>query len=265
MGFKRLFGIGDPDESVEVDTQIPGPVYPGGEVKGGVFLKGGSRDMPVEGVYLRFTVRYVNYDNEEHDYQFQNASAVTYGSTLSTSFTLHKGAEERLTFSARLPWETPVSELGGRALGVVLSVKTRLRRDWNDDGTEVDNDLLHISALPLHEAVLDAFAEEGYYCDSAHVVHSYIPDTEQSHGFYESFVLTDRAPAPGRPEQLEVVFQTNVVGALIHVRRAALDVQSWDRKPPARRFPAAHHEVGQVDWHPRIRKVLEELALLDGH
>jgi hypothetical protein len=27
--------------------------------------------------------------------------------------------------------------------------------------------------------------------------------------------------------------------------------------------PAAHHEVGQVDWHPQVRKVLDALALVD--
>lgn len=112
---------------------------------------------------------------------------------------------------------------------------------------------------------MDAFAEEGYFCDSAYVVDSYVPNTEQHRGFYQGFVLTDRAPGAGRPEQLEVVFQTNVVGALIHVRRAALDERDWEDKPPARRFTAAHHEVGQTDWHPRIRKTLGELALLDNH
>ncbi|WP_225834506.1 sporulation protein [Streptomyces sp. NK08204] len=258
MGFKRLFGIGDPDQAIEVDTQILGPVYPGGDVKGEVLLRGGSRDTPIDAVYLRMTVRYTNYNGEECDYEFDSCCARPSG------FTLRKGKEQRLTFCERLPWETPVSELGGRALGVVLSVKSRLRRDWNDEGADVDNDLLHISALPLHEAVLEAFAEEGYYCDSAYVVGSYIPEVEQRHGFHQSFVLTDRSPGPGRPEQLEVVFHTNVVGALVHVRRAAPDERAWDRKPPVRRFPAAHHEVGHVSWRPQVRKALEELVLIDG-
>ncbi|WP_225823753.1 sporulation protein [Streptomyces naphthomycinicus] len=257
MGFKRLFGIGDPDEAIEVDTQVFGPVYPGGDVKGEVLLRGGARDTPVDGIYLRFTVRCTRYDGEERDYEFDSCVA------RPSDFTLHKGEEQRLTFSERLSWEVPVSELGGRALGVVLSVKSKFRRDWNDDGTEVDNDLLHMSALPLQEAVLDAFAEEGYYCDSAYVVDSYIPGVEQHRGFYQTFVLTDRSPGPRRPEQLEVVFHTNVVGALVHVRRAAPEVRSWDKKPPVRRFAAAHHEVGHVDWRPRVRKVLEELVLLD--
>ncbi|MCN9244034.1 sporulation protein [Streptomyces sp. RY43-2] len=257
MGFKRLFGIGDPDEAVEVDTQILGPVYPGGEVKGEVLLRGGTRDTRIEGIYLRFTVRHTDYSGEQRDYEFDSCVAKP------SDITLRKGEEERLTFSERLSWETPVSELGGRALGVVLSVKSKLRRTWDDEGTEVDNDLLHISALPLHEAVLDAFAEEGYHCDSAYVVDESIPNTEHHHYFHQCFVLTDHASVPGRPEQLEVVFQTNVVGAVVHVRRATPDVRDWTDKPPTRRFPAAHHEIGQVDWRPRVRKALEELALLD--
>ncbi|MET7647735.1 sporulation protein [Streptomyces sp. NPDC005426] len=259
MGFKKLFGIGSPDEAIEVDTQILGPVYPGEDVKGEVLLRGGARDMPVQGIYLRISVRYTDYDGEERDYEFDSCSA------RPSDFILRTGEEQRLTFSERLSWETPVSELGGRALGVVLSVKSSLRRDWDDEGTEVDNDLLHISALPLHEAVLDAFAEEGYYCDFAHVVDSYLPHVEQHRGFYRSFVLTDRSPGGGRLEQLEVAFHVNVVGALVHVRRAAPDVRGWDRNTPVRRFAAAHHEVGHVDWRPQVRKVLDELALLDDH
>ncbi|WP_405404220.1 sporulation protein [Streptomyces sp. NBC_01104] len=259
MGFKRLFGGGDPDEAIEVDTQILGPVYPGQDVKGEVLLRGGSRATRIDGIYLRISVRYTDYNGEERDYEFDSCCA------RPSSFTLAKGEEQRLTFSERLSWETPVSELGCRALGVVLSVKSTLRRDWNDDGTEVDNDLLHISALPLHEAVLDAFAEEGYFCDSAYVVDSYIPDVEQHRGFYQSFLLTDRSPGPSRPDQLDVTFHMNSVGAWVHVRRPDPEERDWAGKPPVRRFPAAHHEVGQVDWRPQVRKVLDELALLEDH
>lgn len=51
MGFKRLFGIGDPDEAVEVDTQILGPVYPGGDVRGEVVpAESAPIPHPCEGV-----------------------------------------------------------------------------------------------------------------------------------------------------------------------------------------------------------------------
>ncbi|MCI3271261.1 sporulation protein [Streptomyces cylindrosporus] len=256
MGFKRLFGIGDPDEAIEVDTQILGPVYPGAELRGEVLLRGGSRDAEVDTVYLRVLAQITRHDDELRDYEIEFCGARPY------YFTLRKGEEKRLTFTERLSWETPVSEVGGRAVGVTLWVKTELSlRDGSRSAA--DNDLLHVSALPLHEAVLDAFAEEGYFCDSAHLVDSYIPETEQHRGFYETFVLTDRAPGGGRPEQLEVVFHTNPVGAMTYVRRAALDERDWADKPPTRCFPAAHHEVGQADWGPRVRKVLEELVLIE--
>ncbi|MFJ6081101.1 sporulation protein [Streptomyces sp. NPDC092369] len=258
MGLKRLFGIGDPDEVIEVDTQILGPTYPGGEVRGEVLLRGGSRDTDIHYVSLRVRVRLTGYDGKEEEYALDSCSAEP------GYFTLRAGAEQRLTFSEPLPWETPVSELGGRALGVVLSVKSELTLA-DGTATDVDVDLLHVSAPPLHESVLDAFAEEGYLCDSAYVVNSYVPDTEQQLGFHQAFVLTGHAPGQGRPQQLEVVFQNNAVGAMIHVRRAALDVRDWRRKPPARRFPAAHHEVGDADWRPRIRRVLDALVLLDEH
>lgn len=255
MGFKRLFGLGHPDGAIEVDTQILGPVRPGGDLRAVVLVKGGDRDAQIDEVALRVDVRRTGHDGEERDHEVGTHYAEP------SHFTLRKGEEQRLTVSQPLSWETPVSELGGRAFGVVLSVRTELVLGGNRAG--VDDDLLHVTALPLHEAVLDAFADEGYLCDSAEVVEGDVPRTEQRVGIYQTLLLTGHAPGPGRPERLEVTFQPNAVGALVHVRRAAPHGRYWEDKPPARRFPAAHHEVGQVDWRPQVSKTLQELALLD--
>ncbi|MFF7278293.1 sporulation protein [Streptomyces griseorubiginosus] len=206
-----------------MDTRILGPALPGGELRGEVLLRGGPRET------------YVDH--------------------------LGRGAAADLRGAAAL--ETPLSELGGRALGVALSVKSRIARGDDGDGIEVDDDLLHVSALPLHEAVLDLFAEEGCLCDAADVVEGDVPGTEQRLGIIQTFRLTGHSPDPDRPDALEVTFQTNAVGAMVHVRRAAPDERYWEDKPPARRLPAAHHEVGTVDLRPRVGKVLSELALLD--
>ncbi|MEU1133789.1 hypothetical protein ABZ383_28695 [Streptomyces sp. NPDC005900] len=56
----------------------------------------------------------------------------------------------------------------------------------------------------------------------------------------------------------------NVVGALVYVRRAARSTFEWSRKPPSRTFAVAHHEVGEADLTARVRKALDQLALLDG-
>ncbi|MEU6348423.1 sporulation protein [Streptomyces sp. NPDC047072] len=252
MGFKRLFGGGD--EAVEVDTRILGPALPGGRLRGEVLLRGGRRDLYVDYLDLQVRVRCADFDGHESSYEVDTHSAEPAG------FTLRKGEERRLTFSQRLPWETPLTELGGRALGTALSVRSRITRG-DDDGVDVDDDLLHVSALPLHEAVLDVFAEEGYLCESARVDEGDVPDTEQRLGIVQTLLLTGHVP--GRPDALEVTFQTNAVGATVHVRRAAPDERHWEDKPPARRFPLAHHEVDTVEWRDRVLDALGELPLPD--
>jgi sporulation-control protein len=256
VGFKRLFGGTDAGEAIEVDTRILGPAPPGGQLKGEVLLRGGRRDTYIDYVDLHVRVRCTDYDGRETTYEVDTHSAEP------GQVTLRAGEERRLTFSRRLPWETPPSELGGRALGGTLSVQSRLMRG-EDDGIDVDDDLLHVSALPLHEAILDLFAEEGYLCASADVVEGDVPDTEQRLGIIQTFLLTGHGPGPDRPDALEAVFQTNAVGAMVHVRCAAPDVRHWEDKPPARRFPAAHHEIGTVDWRPQVHRVLREVTLPD--
>lgn len=123
------------------------------------------------------------------------------GGQLPVEVVVRSGARDRHIdeVSLRLPWETPVSELAGRALGVVLSVRTEITLGGNRAASEVDDDLLHVSALPLHEAVLDAFAEEGYLCDSALVLEGHVRDTEQRLGIHQTFPLTGHAPDRAGP------------------------------------------------------------------
>jgi len=258
MGFKRLFGIGDgAEEPVEVDTQVlSAAVYPGRKIEGEVVLRGGARGLRVSYLALYIEAKVLGYNGEERSRQI----AAIYGSR--SHFGVDKGQEERVAFGERLRWETPVTEVGGRALGPVVSVRTQL--DIGDHVAESDFDLVHVSALPLHEGVLDAFAEEGYVCGSSYLVDSYIPDSEQHFGLYQTFLLADHVGGEGRPAELEVVFVMNAVGAVIHVRRAPADQQqSWRDRPPARRMVAAHHEVGRADWRPDVLRVLGEIALLD--
>ncbi|MFB6615100.1 hypothetical protein ACFCV9_12940 [Streptomyces sp. NPDC056367] len=80
----------------------------------------------------------------------------------------------------------------------------------------------------------------------------------------QSFRLVDTraVTGPDRPEQLEVNFHTDAVGSEIYVRKAALHQKGWWKKPPALRYVAAHHEVGQVDFEARVRQWIDEVAAL---
>ncbi|MFK4105425.1 sporulation protein [Streptomyces sp. NPDC019531] len=252
-GFKRLFGIGEPDEAIEVDTRILGPALPGGELRGEVLLRGGRRETCIDYVDLHVHVRCTDPDGRESAYEVDAHSAEP------GQVTLRPGAGAAAHLLAAAAVGGTAERTRRSALGVALSVKSRITRADGDDGIDVDDDLLHVLALPLHEAILDLFAEEGCLCDSADVVEGDAPGTEQRLGIIQTFRLTGHAPGPDRPDALEVTFQTNAVGAMVHVRRAAPDERYWEDKPSARRFPAAHHEAGIVDWLPQVRKVLSEL------
>lgn len=97
-----------------------------------------------------------------------------HGSVATVLFFLEKappkGEEVVVPFAVRLPWATPFTEMAGRALGVVLELRTRV------DGTALrtgsDEALLHVSPLPMQEAVLDAFSGHGYTSEAGRLTRS---------------------------------------------------------------------------------------------
>ncbi|MEK9521479.1 hypothetical protein MIU24_19100 [Streptomyces venezuelae] len=68
----------------------------------------------------------------------------------------------------------------------------------------------------------------------------------------------------GRPEQLELHFHTNAVGCEIFLRKAQLAEPHWPDKPPARRYAAAHHDLGRVDFGEAVRQWIGEVGRADG-
>ncbi|TXS81056.1 sporulation protein [Streptomyces sp. sk2.1] len=258
MGFRRLFGLENnsaDQEPPEIDTHITtiAPL-PGHIIEGEVVLKGGGQGFKVDHLNLDVEAKSYYYNGTLRE---ENVVGLDVG---RYSFDVEPGTEQRVPFNGRLPWECPVTELGGQALGVDVSLTTRLR--WESESPVRDLDFLHIVAPPLYEAVLETFAEEGYRVDGSQLIDSYIPDVEAHQGLYQIFFVNNPAN-PGRFGELEVVFHQNVVGAMVYVRRAARSVFEWEEKPPVRSFPAAHHEVGQVGFGERVRGALAELALLD--
>ncbi|MFJ2720997.1 sporulation protein [Streptomyces sp. NPDC087437] len=248
MGFRRAFGFKD-SEPLEIDTQIStlAPL-PGHHVEGDMVIKGGSRGIAIGYINLRIMAKAAL---EDVDVLWMDASR--------SRFNVAPGTEERVPFSGRLPWACPVTELSGHTLGVDLALTTRFER--GEESPVLHVDFLHVAAPPLYEAVLNTFAEEGYRGDiDSQVISEDLTDTESELWHYQTFFITDPSRGLDRLAELEVVFLQNAVGAMVHVRRAARSQLRWEDKPPTRSFPAAHHEVGQVDFGERVRKVLAELA-----
>ncbi|WP_030221477.1 sporulation protein [Streptomyces bikiniensis] len=260
MGLRRLFGRGGDEDgrgAAEVDTRITSPVcMPGRPVDAEVVIRGGARGLAIDELALEVVVQALHWDGSPSE------ESVCDLSTSSWAERVAAGSEKRLAFRGRLPWETPVTEIGGQAVGAVVSVVTKL--SWDSEAPVADTDLLHVTAPPLYEAVLGAFAEEGYRVDGSQVRDSYIPDAESQSGRYQSLFLTAPTRGADRFAELEVVLHQNAVGAVVYVRRADRSTFEWEDKPPARTFAAAHHEAGHADFGPRVRDALRKLALLDG-
>lgn len=134
MVFKKLLGAmgaGGPS----VDTVLDGgAVAPGGILSGQVHLQGGGTDVEIEHIGLDLIARV----EAEHEDGESEGAAVFDRFTVGGGFRL--AAEERrsVPFRVALPWETPVTELYGQPLGIVLGVRTELAvAGARDKGTSI--------------------------------------------------------------------------------------------------------------------------------
>ncbi|MFD3532100.1 sporulation protein [Streptomyces sp. NPDC058664] len=258
MVFKRLLGMGG--VPLEIDTLVQdGPARPGGLLTGEVVVRAPERRVEVKSIYLRLVtdapVAHKGDGDGEKGDTFDYPSVSGY-------FTLEKGEEKRVPIRHRLKWETPLTEVKGQKLGVHLGLHTEVEAE--NVKAQTDDDLVHITALPLHEAVLDAFAAEGYALETSRIHSGNIPRTEYHVYRQQGLLLVDRLNGQDRPRELELHFHTNAVGCEIFLREAALGERYWKKKPPARRFVAAHHEVGQVDFAEHARNWIDEVVRLKG-
>lgn len=258
MVFKRLLGRGG--IPLEIDTIIQsGPAQPGGILTGEVVVRAPERDVEVESISLRLAANVSmahkgDGDGERSGETFDHPSAMGW-------FTLKKGEERRIPIKHRLKWESPLSEVKGQEVGVFLGLNTEV--DAEGVKSQTDDDLVRVTSTPLHDAVFDAFAAEGYALRTSRAVPGLIPDTEYHVYLVQSFLLVDQSPnGEKRPQNLELVFRANPVGCEIYLRTGDLREKHWERKKPALRYVAAHHDVGRVDFQAEVRRWISEVTLL---
>ncbi|MFG3473946.1 sporulation protein [Streptomyces chengbuensis] len=243
MVFKRLFGslgVGGP----AVDTVLtPGAVAPGGSLTGEVRLEGGDAAHDIEHITLEFVARVeAEGDHGEHegDVAFERF-------TVGGGFRLDRGARHVVPFAMTVPWETPVTELHGQALGVVLGVRTELGvAGARDKG---DLDLLAVRPLPVQEAVLEAFGQLGFGFRSADIVYGHLGGALP---FHQEIELTPPPQHARAVDEVEVTFLAGPGGMEVVLRadgRGGLFAGGHDA---VGRFTVAHEEAGHADWNARV-------------
>ncbi|MEU3556269.1 sporulation protein [Streptomyces fragilis] len=240
MVFKRLLGalgVGGPT----VDTVLaPGPALPGSTLTGQVHIEGGSSDVEIEGVTLELVAR---VEAEHADGESEGVVAFE-RYTVGGGFRLAAGERRSLPFGVTLPWETPVTELHGQPLGIVLGVRTELAVAGARDKGDLDP--LAVGPLPVQEAVLEAFGRLGFGFRSADLEYGRVGGTGQRLPFYQEIEIT---PSPqfahqvneieltflAHPGGMEVVLEADKRGgilsaghdALTHVTVGHDDVRDW--------------------------------------
>ncbi|OPF82374.1 sporulation protein [Streptomyces antioxidans] len=254
MVFKRLLGslgVGAPSVDTVLDTV---PVRPGGPLTGQVHLRGGNSDYHIEQIHLELVARAeAEHEDGEHE------GVVLFDHfTVGGGFRLAEGEHRSLPFTVHLPWETPITELYGQPLGIILGVRTGLEVAGAKDKGDLDQ--LTVTPLPVQEAVLEALGQLGFGFTSADLELGHIGGTAQRLPFYQEIEL---APAPqyahainelevtflASPGGMDVVLEADKRGGLFSGGHDALTL-----------FTVSHEGVEHHDWNAEVDAWIRQLV-----
>ena len=265
MVFKRLLGslgVGGPTVDTVLDA---GAARPGGALPGQVHLVGGTADHDVEHVALELVAR-VEAEGGEHG---EGEGVVVFGRhTVGGDFRLAAGERRSVPFTVPLPWETPVTELYGQPLGIVLGVRTELAVAGARDKGDLDP--LTVAPLPAQEAVLEAFGQLGFGFRSADLEYGRIGGTGQQLPFYQEIELTPPPRYADQVNEIELTFLA-VSGALEVVLEADKRGGPFsDGHDALSRFTVPHEgPAGPQDWNALVdgwvRELVEHRASYGSH
>ncbi|MFE1921257.1 sporulation protein [Streptomyces asoensis] len=261
MVFKRLLGslgVGGPT----VDTVLdPGAFRPGGSLTGQVHLKGGDADFDIEHITLELVARV----EAEHEDGESEGTVVFDRFTVAGAFRLAAGEHRSAPFAVVLPWETPVTELYGQALGIVLGVRTELSVAGAKDKGDLDQ--LTVGPLPAQEAVLEALGQLGFGFRSADLEYGRIGGTGQQLPFYQEIELTPAPRYAHQVNEIELTFLAGPAGLEVVLeadKRGGLFSEGHDALT---RFTVGHHD--ERDWNTEvdgwIRHLVEHRASYGAH
>ena len=263
MVFKRLLGalgVGGPS----VDTVLDGgAVQPGTALTGRVLVEGGTMDVEINGITLDFVAR---VEHEGGDVESEG-TVVFHRAQVGGGFRLAEGQQYAVPFSVPVPWETPITEVYGRPLGVVLGVRTELSVAGAVDKGDLDP--LPVRPLPVQEAVLEAFGRLGFDFRSADLEYGHIRGTGQTLPFYQEIELTPAPQYAHAVNEIEVSFLASPAGLEVVLeadKRGGLFTSGHD---VVNRFTVSHQDVGHVDFtglvDSWVRQLVERHGGLGGH
>lgn len=254
MVFKRLLGaigVGGPS----VDTVLDGgAARPGGPLSGRVMLRGGGAEVEVEHIGLELIAR-VEAEHEEGE---SEGAVVFERFTVGGGFRLGEQEERVLPFSVSLPWETPVTELYGQPLGIVLGVRTEVAVAGARDKGDLDQ--LAVRPMPVQEAVLEALGRLGFGVRSADLEYGRIGGTGQQLPFYQEIELTPAPQYAHAVNEIELTFLASPTGVEVVLeadKRGGVFSSGHDALT---RFAVRHEDAGALDWNTEVDGWIRQLT-----
>ncbi|MER6663094.1 sporulation protein [Amycolatopsis japonica] len=253
--FKRMlsaFGVGGPS----VDTVLDSPhALPGEVITGQVRIQGGSSDAQIEEILLSLVTR-VEVERGDHE---RAGTAEFLRVSAGRKVQVTAGQLTTVPFQIALPWETPISAVGGRELpGMVVGVRTELVIAGAPDKGDLDPVL--VGPLESQDRVLEAFGELGFSFRSADVEAGRLHGVRQELGFFQEIEFFPPSRYAGRVSQVELTFVASpddLVVVLEADRRGGMFRSGGDSFG---RFHVSHEEALRTDWAAAIDGWLAKVA-----
>ncbi|MFG3309451.1 sporulation protein [Streptomyces wuyuanensis] len=254
MVFKRLLGslgVGGPTVDTVLDHGAAGPGQP---LSGQIHLKGGDAGFDIEHITLELVAR---VEAETHEGEHEGV-VVFDRCTVGGGFRLAEGEQRNIPFGVTLPWETPITELHGQSLGVVLGVRTELAVAGAKDKSDLDP--LYVGPLPAQEAILEAFGQLGYGFKSADLELGRIGGTGQQLPFYQEIELIPPPEYAHTVSEIELTFLANPGGMEVVLetdKRAGLFSEGHDA---LNRHVVSHEGAAHRDWNAVVSSWISQLS-----
>ncbi|MEO3803562.1 sporulation protein [Nonomuraea sp. B1E8] len=259
MVFKRMlgaFGVGAPSVDTVLSTAR---TRPGGTLEGEVRLKGGDFDAEIEHITLGLVARV----EIEHGEGEQAGLGEFSRTEVSGPFTLAKGEERILGFAFPVPWETPISEIGGRPLtGMAVGVRTELAIAKAVD--KGDLDMVAVEPLPSQLRILEAFLQLGFGFKSADLEAGQLYGVRQELPFYQEIEFYASGPYSGVVREVEVTFVADPAGLQV-VLEADKRAGHYSSSDAIGRFHVSHDDALVTDWAGELGRWLDGLSQYAGH
>ncbi|MEU0568059.1 sporulation protein [Nonomuraea sp. NPDC005983] len=254
MVFKRMlgaFGVGAPS----VDTVLAtSRIQPGGLLSGEVRLSGGDFDADIEHITLGLVARVEIEHGDGEQAGLGEFSRVQ----VSGPFTLRKGENRTIDFQVPVPWETPISEIGGRPLaGMALGVRTELAIAKAVD--KGDLDMIAVEPLPSQLRILDAFLQLGFYFNSADLEAGHLYGVHQELPFYQEIEFYPPSQHAGVVGEVELTFVASPSGLEV-VLEADKRAGRYSSGDAIGRFHVSHEDALRTDWPSEIDRWLAGLS-----